>query len=561
MLKESELSILQNLINSSSQEQLMWIHGYLSGVVYRNGTSAVADSKNQINIKLTVAYGTDTGNSKSIAINLTAKLKNSGIKVKTVNLEQYRLTDLAKEEYLIIILSTHGEGEPPSGAKKFYDHIHNNSIDLTKLKYCVLSLGDSAYPLFCQAGVDVDLKLAQLGAVRILPIVKADVDYTALAENWSAQLLDKLGSTRPAAGTTLPTPVSGGRNNYQGQILTNINLNDIGSNKSTYHLEIAANGVVYQPGDALGIIPLNSENSVKDALAAIKANGEETFTFRDQNYNVAELLRRKLNIEYLSSRVITKYAELIKQEIDFASGSMIELLTKYPLPSQLGYDQVLAILEPITPRLYSISSSPNAHSDEIHLTVALDTFSLNGETKYGLASHYLATLPVESSMEFYIQSNGQFKLPEAKQDIIMIGAGTGIAPFRSFIAERDATSCSGRNWLFFGEQYFKTDFLYQTELQDWLANGTLTKISLAFSRNQKQKIYVQHKIRQQGQELFDWINGGASIYVCGSKDKMSKDVEKALVDVIGQYGNLTTEAAHNYLAELSETGRYLKDVY
>jgi sulfite reductase (NADPH) flavoprotein alpha-component len=344
-------------------------------------------------------------------------------------------------------------------------------------------------------------------------------------------------------------------------VLTNINLNDIGSAKETHHIEIAADDVDYLPGDSFGIIPENPAEVVEAIVAQLNMDKERTYTFRNEDVTAYELFKKKLNIFYLPERVVAKYAALVGQDIPATKIGLLDLLKIYPLNNSGQFEALIQLLEPIAPRLYSISSSPEAHSGEVHLTVARDKFLVGNEWKYGLASDFLASSPVDASLEFYIHKNNQFRLPTEERDVIMIGPGTGIAPFRSFLAQRDATGASGRNWLFFGDQHFVTDFLYQTELQNWLETGVLTKLNVAFSRDQKEKVYVQHKMLKHGQELYDWLVNGASLYVCGAKEPMSVDVEDTLMQIVEKFGNKTIEEAVQFVEGLKEEGRYLKDVY
>jgi sulfite reductase (NADPH) flavoprotein alpha-component len=272
-------------------------------------------------------------------------------------------------------------------------------------------------------------------------------------------------------------------------------------------------------------------------------------------------MTKKLNISFLPDRVVKKYAAIIKQEIPETKISFGDLLRVYPVKDAVQFDEVLQILEPITPRLYSIASSPEAHNGEVHLTVARDTFVINDEVKYGLCSDCLSQWPVDSTIEFYVHHNDQFRLPAEDKDVIMIGPGTGIAPFRSFIAHRDTVGAQGKNWLFFGDQHFVTDFLYQSEIQSWLETGVLTRVNVAFSRDQQQKIYVQHKMKKHGKEIFNWLESGAHVYLCGAKEPMSVDVENTILEIIQLEGNFSAEKAEEYLNVLKEQGRYLKDVY
>ena len=567
MLQESKLKTLLDFVGTLTRDERIWVNGYLSGLLSDGQTeSAVVAEAKPVTNKITITYGTETGNSKKLASEFAAKAKKNGINAKVVSLDQYRLNDIAKENYFLAIVSTHGEGEPPAAAKKFYDYIHQNSPELHKLKYGVLALGDTSYPLFATAGEDVDNRLKTLGGERIVPLQKCDVDYESDAEGWFSQVLHQLSSSSNGNGSvTVSAPSiakkSTGKKIYNGNVITNINLNDRGSNKETHHVEIAADDLEYLPGDSLGVIPENPLRIVEPIVELLNIDRQKTFTFRSEEVTAFDLLRKKLNIFYLPERVVSKYAKLVGQDIPSTKIALLDLLKIYPLQNNSQFTELIEILEPIAPRLYSISSSPEAHSGEVHLTVARDKFHVNDEWKCGLCSDYLSQLTVDSNIEFYIHRNNMFRLPADDKDIIMIGPGTGVAPFRSFLAHRDATGATGRNWLFFGDQHFVTDFLYQTELQNWKDSGTLTKINVAFSRDQKEKVYVQHKMLLNGAELFDWINNGASIYVCGAKEPMSDDVEDTLMQIVEKFGNKTIEQAVQFVEQLKEDGRYLKDVY
>jgi len=566
MLESPKFKIIQELIASSTREELIWLNGYLAGIVSQSEEEAdqasAISGKSSVN-KITIAYGTETGNSKKIAGDFAARAKKNGINAKLVSLDQYRLNDLAKEEYFFAVISTQGDGEPPAAAKKFYDHIHQNGFRLDKLKYSVLALGDTAYPLYCKAGEDVDGQLNRLGGQRIVSLQKCDVDYETDAGNWFAEVLQKLSNDgNPArAMPAIVSKKSTGKKNYTGTILTNVILNDRGSNKQTHHLEIVSDNLDYQPGDSIGMVPENSSATVEAIIALTSIDANKSLTYRNEKINIFNLLKKKLNIEYLPERVVRKYAGLVKQEIPETRIGLLNLLKIYPVKDAAQFEAVINVLEPISPRLYSISSSPEAHTGEVHLTVAKDSFKINEEVKYGLCSDLLSRLVPDETIDFYVHKNAQFKLPAADKDIILIGPGTGIAPFRSFIAERDAIGASGKNWLFFGDQHFATDFLYQTEFQNWIQTGVLTKMSVAFSRDQQQKVYVQHKMLKHGAEFFEWLQAGASIYVCGAKEPMSVDVENALLDIIRQFGNKKDAEAMAYLDKLKEEGRYMKDVY
>lgn len=571
MLAGPKLQTLLQLVKLASKEELIWINGYISGLISQDeGTApAPAGGGKAPSGKLTIAYGTETGNSKRLALDFAGKAKKAGINAKLVSLDQYRLNDLPKEEFFLTVISTQGEGEPPAAAKKFYDHIHQNGFKLEKLKYAVLALGDTSYPLYCKAGEDVDTQLDRLGGERIIELQRCDVDYEEEADTWFDNVLNKLssgnGSSQQATSVSIPIPStakkSSGKKLYNGTVLTNINLNDRDSAKETYHIEISAEGLEYKPGDSIGILPFNHLPVAEAIVSLTGIDREKSIEHRTGNHSVFNLLQKKLNIAYLPERVVKQYSGIVKQDIPETKIGLLDLLKIYPVQDSQQFEEVIGILEPITPRLYSISSSPEAHSGEVHLTVAKDFFTVNEEIKYGLCSDYLSLLPVDSEVEFYVHKNSEFRLPAEDKDVIMIGPGTGVAPFRSFLAERDATGASGRNWLFFGEQKFASDFLYQTEFQNWVETGVLTKLNVAFSRDQQQKIYVQHKMQRHGAEFFEWLESGAYIYICGKKEPMSYDVEDSMIRIITEFGRKTEEQAKQYLMTLKEQGRYLKDVY
>lgn len=562
MLAGHKLNTILDIVKTSSKEELAWINGYLSGILAgEKGTENLEKPASQKK-KITIAFGTETGNSKSVATGFAAKAKSRGIIPKLVSLDQYRLTDLPKEENFLAIISTHGDGEPPEAAKKFYDHIHLNGFTIPKMKYGVLALGDTAYPLFCKAGEDVDQQFQKLGAKRIVPLQKCDVDYEEQAQIWFDQFLQSFDDLAPAQmQQTASIKKSTGKKTYEGVLLSKTVLNGRGSSKQTFHLEISVNELDYHPGDAIGIVPENNVNIVDEIISMVDANPQQTLVFKNETCTVYELLRSRLNISCLPERIIKQYAVIIDQPVNEIRISLLDLLKTYPMPKPEKFIELIQILEPIAPRLYSISSSPSAHEGEVHITVANDKFFYKEEQRSGLCSDYLSRLPVDTGLKFYVHKNNRFRLPAADKDIIMIGPGTGVAPFRSFVAEREATGSSGRNWLFFGDQHFTTDFLYQTEWQNWFSTGVLTNISLAFSRDQQEKKYVQHKIEERAKELFEWLENGAYLYVCGAKEPMSVDVENKILEVIVEQGQLTDDGAFRYLDMLKEEGRYCKDVY
>ena len=575
MLQGPKLKTLRELVESSTKEELIWINGYLTALVgaENNGNGHIQSEKLNGNgtavptatKKISLAYGTETGNSKKLATSLAAIAKKKGVNIKLVGLDQYKPADLSKEEYLFVVISTQGEGEPPAPAKKFYDYLYENTLQLPNLKFSVLALGDSSYPLFCKTGEDVDSRFAAFGAKRVVDLQKCDVDYESDAQTWFEKVLATVDKATIAVPETIQPVVAKKSNEkkyYKGTVTTNINLNDRGSNKNTFHIEIAIDEKVdYEPGDALAIYPSNRKPVIEEIISLTGIDRNQVVTTSKKQASCEELLLNHLNICYLLSSTVKKYASIVGQEIPDTRMDLIDLLKIYPVKNADQFIEILKILTPIAPRLYSISSSPIAHEGEIHLTVGKHSFQAKNEEKFGLCSEFLGELPVGTVISFYIHKNRSFKLPAPEKDIIMIGPGTGVAPFRSFMAHRDSTGANGRNWYFFGEQHFTTDFLYQLEWQNWFQTGVLNKIDLAFSRDQPEKIYVQHRMQEKARELFEWIDTGAHVYISGTKDPMGKDVEAALLAIIQQEGKKSESEAKAYLEKLKDEGRYEKDVY
>ena len=565
MLGDPKFKVFLDLVNTATKEELFWMNGYLNGVVQAQSPAAVSapTSAPAIN-KITIVYGTETGNSKRLATDFATRAKQKHIHAKVVGMDQYRLADLSKEEYLLAVISTHGEGEPPIAAKKFYDHIHKNGFKLEKLKYSVLALGDTSYPLYCKTGEEMDEQLKKLGGERIAPLQKCDVEYETEANDWFNNVLQQLSapkSVQPVVIMAPPAPKKAGKQKYTGTVLTRINLNDHGSNKETWHIEIAAEGVEYQCGDSIGILPENPASVVEAILEVTGADRNQMLHFKNEEVTIYDLLKHKINIIHLTERLVKLYGEIVEQEIPATRMNLLDLLKIYPVKDLAQFEVILTRLNAMSPRLYTIASSPSAHEGEVHIVAVKDHYTVNGETKFGLCSDYLSELEVDGKQNFFVQQNKRFRLPAPEKDMIMVGPGTGIAAFRSFLAERDVVGATGKNWLFFGDQHFTTDFLYQTEIQNWYETGVLTKINLAFSRDQEEKIYVQHKMLQHAAELYQWLESGAYFFICGTKDPMSIDVEQTLLKIISGQGNKTEEEAKKYLEHLEEAGRYEKDVY
>lgn len=553
MLSESKLSLLQQLVQNASTEEIIWTKGYLAGFLDKNLIKNIVPSienHTAVTVKPLIIYGTETGNSKKVASSLLANFKKNKIQAKAIDVFQFDIAKLEKENLVLFVMSTQGEGEFPQNAISFYESLKMSNLNLNKVSFAVLGLGDSSYPLFCNAGVLLDEVLLEKGANRLLPLVKADVDFAETVSIWESDLqkvLQNFGSNVTNEVKPVSSTVASGKKNYLGKISHKVVLNDTGSNKETYHIEIESDDEIsYEPGDALGVFPRNKEEEIK-AIATY---------FNEENYSI---LADK-NIRGLSKKSLEAFSKLFELEIIEDRANLLDVIQKYQ-PKKVKFEEIIALLLPIAPRLYSISSSSEVHDGQVHLTVNLNKFKVGEEIKSGLASEFLADFPLGEPMGFYIHKNQNFRLPSKETDIIMIGPGTGIAPFRSFLAERDVTGAEGKNWLFFGEQHFVLDFYYQTEIQEWLTTGVLTKLDTAFSRDQERKIYVQDRIREKAKAFNNWLENGASIYICGQKNPMSQDVEQAIVEVISKERNITVSEAKQILEELENQGKYQKDVY
>lgn len=556
MLSETKYNLLEQLVQNATNEELIYAKGFLAGYLAKNfgietagNVPAIQNNVPAVAVKPLIVYGTETGNSKKVASQIQATFKKNKIQTKSVDVAQFDLTKLQKETHVLFVVSTQGEGEFPQNAVGFYEAVKAFNGKLDKLSFAVFGLGDSSYPLFCNAGVLLDEVLAEKGAKRLLPLVKADVDFASLIPTWESDLQNAFHTNGATATSVVKTAVasSSHKQNFTGQITHKIVLNDRGSNKETYHLEITPNEeVTYEPGDALGLIPKNNETE----LLAI-AN----------YFGVADIAQlQNKNIRGLSKKSLEAIGKIWDVTIEEEKADLVDVIKKYQ-PEKGTLEELVAVLHPIAPRLYSISSASEAHDGQVHLTVNLNSFKVGDNLKTGLTSQFLADFPLDTDYDFYIHKNNNFRLPADDSDIILIGPGTGIAPFRSFLAQRDVTGAEGRNWLFFGEQHFALDFYYQTEIQEWLSTGVLTKLSTAFSRDQERKIYVQDRIKENAAEFNSWLESGASIYICGQKDPMSKDVESTIIEVIASQRNISVEKAKEVLDQLEEQGKYQKDVY
>ncbi len=558
MNRTSREDLITAFLSALSQEELQYCSNWIEKNVYSK-LSVPSLPK-----KISILYGTETGNAKKIANDFALSSKKKGILAKVVGTDTYKLSDLAKEEYLFVIISTHGEGEPPISAKKFYEYLRTTTDQFPKIKYAVFGLGDTSYPLYCQTGIEIDSYLEKTGAERILALSKADVDFKPVSMVWMDQVFQRLSTQTISETVGIKQEEAEKDKNliYTGKVKTSINLNDNRSEKKTFHMELESSiPIQYKSGDIAVIQPHNDKQVVKELISLTKSNAEKTFHLSKKSGTLRELLTSYLSITYLSEATMKKIADTVSISIKEKRLDLLDLVEKYDIRSPEKLEAILQHLNPISPRQYSIASSNLVNEEELHLTVALDTFQVENQQKFGLYSRYLCEVKEGDELSFTIKKNPHFYLPEADRDIIMIGPGTGIAPFRAFVSERSATQAEGKNWLFFGDRKFTENFLYQTEWQEHFAMGTLTKINLAWSRDGKEKYYVQDEIRKEGKEFFQWLENGAYLYICGAKNPMSIDVEKAIIDVISIYKKVSPKKAKAYLEKLEEEHRYLKDVY
>ncbi len=523
----------------------------------------------------TILYGSQTGNSRTLAEKLHHQLAAAGVEARLLRTGEYQVRELAKESLLYVVISTQGDGDPPDDAKSFFDFISSKRAPrLEQLQFGVLGLGDTSYTKFCEIGRVLDARFAALGAKRIVDAGECDVDFETVGTPWIERAVEKAPRGKTHALT--PTLSRGARETlgrfnretpFAAEVLVNQRIVARDALKEVRHVELSlgASRLTYEPGDSLGIWPRNAPELVKAVLSTQKLDGDVQLTRDSQRHPLSTWLASKLELTKLSRPFLAAHAALAKSaELDAAlkpegaealrtlldTHQVIDILRRYP--AKWEPDALVHSLRRLAPRLYSIASSQKRVGAEVHLTVGHVAYQAFGEAHFGVASHHLSTRASEDLVPVFVESNPRFRLPsDTSRDVIMIGPGTGVAPFRAFVQERVEVGAKGRNWLFFGEQHFRSQFLYQVEWQDALKRGQLAKLSLAFSRDQAQKIYVQHRMREAGKELFAWLEGGAHLYVCGDANRMARDVEQALIEIAGE----------EYVAKLRESGRYQRDVY
>lgn len=560
-------------------EQRAWLSEFLTKAL---GGQAVSVEPAGPAIPVTILWGSQTGNAEGVAKKFMKALKGGNYEPEVFDMAAYDKSKLPTEKNLLVITSTYGDGEPPDNAADFHEYIMGDSVpSLVGVNFSVFSLGDSEYPDFCQCGIEFDQRLEAFGAKRIFERVDCDVDYDDQFAEWKKGVMAAMGGMDEVskAQEVVEEEPYGKKNPFPSPLLTSYDLNKGGSIRETYHVELSLkdSGLEYQAGDALGVLSHNPARVVDEILPLLPFNVKDEVPLPNGNEaSLREALITSYDIRSLNKRLLQAWSErsgspflraLVesgsREEIEeFCWGrELIDLINDHPADFGDG-EEFVGLLKKLQPRLYSIASSPNAHPGEVHLTVAIVRYNIHGRDRGGVCSTYLADRVGDVCSGVFVHNNKAFRLPEdPAKDIIMVGPGTGIAPFRAFLEEREVSKASGRNWLFFGNPYRSTDFIYEDEITGWVENGTLGRLDLAFSRDQEEKIYVQDKMLEAGADLWDWLQGGGYFYVCGDASRMAKDVDKALHTIARTHGGLSEEAAVDYFKGLKKEKRYARDVY
>ena len=626
-IPEERRDQLQQLATELNREQLMWLSGYFAGAAMAAPSNIPAFQNNLPGAQartplgspaavpqafapagataapapalptVTIISASHTGNGRKISEKLLANVQALGMPARMIKAGDYQPREIAKEKLLYVVISTHGDGDPPDEARGLYEFLGTKRApQLPELQYGILALGDTSYPKFCEAGRVVDERLAKLGAKRLLPRVDCDVDFEKLAGTWADDALARMREYKeknaPAGGTPGSTTVTGVAQPAShsvesipeltraqpatAEVLANQRIVGRGALRDVRHVEVAFPGLgnLYKAGDALGIVHRNPESAIDAVLAATKLDASATVTHDGKTHTLLEWLRDERELTRIARPLLIAVQDRSKADLSelldtrnpqalaklTASSQVSDVLARYP--AEWTPESLVAALRPVTGRVYSIASSPAAVGDEAHLTVAVVGSDIDRKLSAGAASHFVVNTAVDSNVQVWIERNDRFRVPaDGSRDMIMVGPGTGVAPFRGFVQEREATGATGKNWLFFGGRSLYTDFLYQLEWQQALKRKSLHRVDVAFSRDQPEKIYVQHRIRQAGKELFAQLSGGAYFYVCGDASAMAPDVHAALLDVVREHGNMDADDAQAWVADLTADGRYLRDVY
>ena len=591
----------QQQLDQFSATQLAWLSGYCWARSQNGQAAAVGSAVTNISTaaaapaavarKITVLSASQTGNARRVAEQLLVQLQEAALDAQLVAAGDYKAKNIASEDILLIVASTQGEGEPAEEAVSLHKFLHGKKApQLAQLSYAVLGLGDTSYPNYCQAGKDFDAALEKLGATRLAARVDCDLDFQAASEAWRTQvagLVQELAaaSAAPVAGSAPATSSTSvvaeqhytKENPYSATLSVGQKITANDANKDVRHIEIdlADSGIHYAAGDALGVWFSNDEALVAEVLGLAGLSGDEKVSLANgQSLSIKEALTFHDELTQNTPQFIKGYAELSQ------NAALLQLVQDttalqaavdctpiagilHDYPHAIGAEQLHGLLRPLTPRMYSIASAQAEVETEVHLTVGRVAFEHHGQAYTGGASGFLSDRVEEGGeIKVFVEPNKNFRLPESGDTpIIMIGAGTGVAPFRAFIQQRDNNGDAGLNWLVFGNQKFTDDFLYQSEWLQYRKNGLLNKVSTAWSRQGQEKVYVQHKLRENAADVWQWLQNGAHVYVCGDALRMAKDVEQALLDIIAAHGNMSLDDADEYLSELRENKRYQRDVY
>jgi sulfite reductase (NADPH) flavoprotein alpha-component len=595
--------LLRRVVDGLEPDALQWLSGFAAGVAYAR-TPAIAGAvpavlsaaaalpalatRQETAARLAIVYGSQTGNGRRIAERLGRAAEAAGLAARVYAARDYPLRDLAQERLLSVVVSTHGDGDPPDDARGFVEHLMGRRApQLPNLRFTVLALGDSSYPKFCETGRQIDERLAALGAGRLLPRVDCDLDVERLAAPWLEEVVGRareaLGAATAASNVTrlhrvAEAPRHGREQPFQAPVLANERITGRGAAREVRHLEIslAGSGLEYRPGDALGVWHENPPPVVEAVLEALGTPAATSVSADGRTQSLGDWLGRAREITRLTRPFLAAHAERARSaglaSILAPGGEarlrellrtlqLVDVLRRWPAGWEAG--DFVAALRPLVPRLYSIASSMSAVGEEAHLTVAVVDYQHGGERRLGAASAHLAGLTGdEARVRVFVEPNERFRLPEdPSRDVIMIGPGTGVAPYRGFLQEREAQGARGRNWLVFGNRHFASEFLYQLEWQEAARKGLLHRVDLAFSRDRTPRTYVQDRLREAGAELWSWLEGGAYLYVCGDAERMAPDVHAALVGIAMTHGGLEREGAEARLRSLADERRYLRDVY
>lgn len=601
--RQEQADLLNRLLPTLTADQALWLAGFLAGMRVRGESSATipAESKHASAEspaealsaskpeapEITILFGSQTGNATRLAGDLAQRLQEHGFNTTLWCMSEYRTNNLKKAGHLLIVTSTHGDGDPPDKAMAFHDFLHSRRAPkLEGLNFSVLALGDVSYEHFCQTGKRFDQRLEELGGKRLYPRVDCDVDYHEKAEAWMQGVLQVLTHDDDAnvsvahAPSTLATPVAAHSrlNPFSAEVLENFALNGRGSDKQTLYVKLSleGSGLAFEPGDSLGIVPQNHPALVDELIGHMGWKADECVTAGKEEVSLREALLKHYEITLLTRPMLEQVANFSRDGLHklmsegrdedvraYIQGrDVLDLVQDFSLAGVSACD-FLGTLRKLPPRLYSISSSHKANPEEVDVTISVVRYCAHDRNRCGTCSvHCAERVTTGDQLPVYINGNPNFRIPaDPHIPLIMIGAGTGVAPFRAFLEDREENGAAGRTWLFFGERRFRTDFLYQLDWLRWRKRGVLSRMDVAFSRDQDRKVYVQHRMLERSRDLYAWLQDGAHVYVCGDQKRLAPDVHAALETIVQQEGRLSADGARSYLSELQRQNRYQRDVY